>query len=123
MHKRWIASALVALSTLSMQAQTPPRRQFVRASGDVSVFVAPDQVIVDAGVSTQGRTAQDASSQYATQAAAVVTALNQLLGTGADIKTLNYFVGPNYQYPSGGGTPTVTGYTASITVEVRLNAV
>jgi uncharacterized protein YggE len=114
---------LFALCGAILQAQTPTGRPFVRASGDASVFAPPDQVKVDATVSTQGKTAQEATAQNASRVAALLTALRQLLGTGADIKTINYFVGPNYQYPPGGGTPTLIGYTATNTVEVTLSDV
>src|SRR5881397_3331027 len=98
-------------------------RPFVRATGQASVFAPPDQVKVDASVVTQGSTAQEAASRNADQVDAVLAALRKLLGAGADIKTINYSVVPNYKYPQGGGTPTLTGYTASVTVEVTLGAV
>jgi uncharacterized protein YggE len=114
---------LFALCGAVLRAQTPTGRPFVRASGDASVFVPPDQVKVDASVAAQGKTAQEAAAQDASRVAVLLTALGQLLGTGADIKTINYFVGPNYQYPPNGGTPTLIGYTATNTVEVTLSDV
>jgi uncharacterized protein YggE len=39
--------------------------------------------------------------------------------SSANIKTIDYSVGPVYQYPSNGGIPTIAGYTASLTVEPR----
>jgi uncharacterized protein len=122
MSKPLYALFLFAFSTASLPAQIPARRSVVQASGEASVFVPPDQVRVDASVTTQGRTAQDASAQNATQVAAVLAALGQLLGPNADIKTINYFVGPNYQYPPNGGTPTLINYTATNTVEVTLGS-
>src|SRR6266404_352918 len=121
MNKLLATIVLFALSAGGLNAQLPARRPTVHAVGNASVFVAPDQVIIDATVTTIGQTAQDTASQNATQVAAVVAALTQLLGASADIKTVNYFIGPNYQYPPNGGTPTLTGYTASNTVEVKLN--
>ncbi len=122
-HKPLVTLVLFALWTTGLTAQSPARRPFVRASGAASVFLPPDQVRVDASVTTLGKTAQDAAAQNATRVAALLMALTQLLGTGADIKTINYFVGPNYQYPPGGGTPTLTGYMATSTLEVTLSDV
>lgn len=113
---------LFAMPFCGLQAQIPSRRPFVRASGNASVFVAPDQVRIDAGVTTQGATAQEASARNSDQIGAVLAALRRLLGPAADIKTVNYSVFPVYKYPQG-GTPILTGYTASNTVEVTLNAV
>ena len=87
------------------------------------MFVTPDQVKVDASIVTQGVSAQDAASQNATQVAAVTAALSKALGPGADIKTINYFVGPVYKTPAGGGPATIAGYTASMTVEVTLGTI
>src|SRR6266436_4387682 len=114
---------ILAFSSSGLLAQLPARQPSVRASGEASVFALPDQVRIDASVTTQGKTAQDAASQNASQLAAVTSALGQLLGPSADIKTINYFVGPNYQYPPNGGTPILIGYTASNTIEVTLGMI
>lgn len=121
MNQSWTAFLLCAFWSASLHAQLPQPRPYIRASGNASVLVPPDQVKVDATVTTQGSTAQEASSQNANQVTAVIAALRKLLGAGADIKTINYSVGPVYKYPVG-GTPTLTGYSASNTVEVTLSA-
>jgi uncharacterized protein YggE len=111
-----------ALTSAIALAQTlPAPRPSVRAIGNASVFATPDKAQIDATVTTHAMTAQMAGSQNATQVAAVLSALTQLLGPGANIKTINYSITPNYNYPPNGGTPTLTGFTASNTVEVTLN--
>ncbi len=115
--------AIVALSfALHAQTTTTPR-PFVRAAGQASVFVQPDQVKIDATITTQGNTAQDAAAQNATVSAAVVTALQKLLGANADIKTVNYFISPIYRNSTTGGPPTIVGYTANNTVQVTLSQI
>jgi uncharacterized protein YggE len=111
----------ILLFSLSLTAKVPTRRPAVHAAGTASVFATPDQVIIDVTITNRGNTAQDTAAQNATQVAAVIAALTQLLGPGADIRTINYFIGPYYQYPPNGGTPTLLGYTASNTVEVKLS--
>jgi uncharacterized protein YggE len=113
----FLTAALLSAQTLV----SPPRS--VRANGTASIFVNPDQAQIDATVTTQGMTAQIASSQNATQSAAVLSALTQLLGAGANIKTINYSVTPNYNYPPNGAIPVLIGFTASNTVEVVLTGV
>jgi uncharacterized protein len=114
-------AALLFLSfAAACSAQMAPLHSIVSATGQASVYVAPDQVRVDATVITQGNSAQDAASANATAVAAVVGALTKLLGQGANIKTIDYSVGPVYKYPSNGGLPTIAGYTASMTVETTL---
>src|SRR6266545_3124911 len=110
---------LVLLSTLCLCAQlAPARRQFARAIGEGRVSIKPDQAKVDVSVVTQAATAQEASAQNATAVTAVISALRVLLGANADIKTISYSLNPEYRFPSGGGTPTLTGYTATNTLEV-----
>jgi uncharacterized protein YggE len=112
----------IMLYGLELRAQGTPR-PFVRAAGQASVFLPPDQVKVDATVVSQAATAQDAAAQNANQVAAVTAALQKLLGATADIKTINYYVTPVYKNAPGGGPATIVGYTASLTVEVTLGAV
>ena len=111
----------IVLSAVDLFAQAT-QRPTVRAAGQASVFVAPDQVKIDASVVSQGGTAQDAAAQNANQVAVVIAALQKLLGATADIKTINYFVGPVYKSSPNGGPSTIVGYTASLTVEVTLGA-
>ena len=112
-----------ALCLLPIKAQTTMLRTAVTATGQATVSVAPDQVKVDAIVVSQGTTAQDAAAQNATRSAALVAALQKLLGPSADIKTQNYYLYPNYKYSNDGTPPVILGYSASITVEVTLGTI
>ncbi len=109
---------LLAMSAIAM-AQTA-RRPFVRAYGEASISVQPDQAKVQFGVVTQAPTAQTAANQNATQVTALLAALRSLLGPSAEIKTLSYSLSPIYNYPREGGQPTLTGYTATNIVGVTV---
>jgi uncharacterized protein YggE len=116
-------SFILTASTLLLAAaafgQTSlANRPFIRASGEGVVSIRPDQLKINVGVTTQARTAQEAVDANATRVTEVLNALRQLLGANADIKTVNYSVSPNYRYPTGGGQPEITGYTATNTSEV-----
>lgn len=91
----------------------------IRVTGEASVTVKPDQAEINIGVVTQAHTAQAAASQNAQKQDAVISQLRKLLGAGADIKTISYSLSPNYRYPKEGGQPTIIGYTASNTVQVK----
>lgn len=95
----------------------------VEAQGHAKVTAKPDQVRIDIGVLTQGRTAQAAGAANATQFTEVVATLKKAAGAGADIQTVSYSVQPNYRYPKEGGTPTIAGYTAQNIVRVRTSQV
>ena len=101
-------------------AQTPMRVASIRAVGDASVSVTPDMARVDLGVATQAATAQDATQQNATQAGTVITALQNLLGSNASIKTISYSVSPVYNNPPSGQSATIIGYMVTNIVEATL---
>ena len=75
---------------------------------------------MDIGVISQGATSQAATDVNAKQSNAVVEQLRSLV-PAADIKTINFSVNPNYQFPKGGGPPVVLGYTANNTVRIEID--
>jgi uncharacterized protein YggE len=93
----------------------------IQTSGEAVITAKPDRAQIDIGVVTQADNSQNAASKNATQLGAVLAQLKQLLGTGADVKTISYSLSPNYRYPTGGGEPTITGYTATNVVRVTLD--
>jgi uncharacterized protein YggE len=93
-------------------------RPFVRVTGEASVSAKPDQAEINIGVVTQAPTADDAATQNAKQSTAVIGSLRDILGQAADIKTVNYSLTPIQRYPNNGGSPTITGYSATNTVHV-----
>src|SRR5215471_7103753 len=110
---------LFSLCSLAAAAQAPtPEAPNVRATGEGVITTRPDQAILHIGVITQGQTAEAAGSQNARQSSSVIAELKQAVGSNGEIKTVGYSLNPNYRYPRDGGTPTITGYTASNTLEV-----
>jgi uncharacterized protein YggE len=110
----------ILLAVCGIAAAQTARRPFVRAYGEGTVSVNPDQAKVQFGVVTQAPTAQAASSQNATQVTSLLAALRSLLGATAEIKTLSYSLNPTYNYPRDGGQPTLIGYTATNIVGVTI---
>jgi len=93
----------------------------IRTNGDAVVTAKPDRAEIDIGVVTQADSSQAAASQNAQKLETVLTKLKTLIGPNADIKTISYSLSPNYRYPTGGGEPTITGYTATNVVRVTLD--
>jgi len=126
---RYLAAALWLIVVLSVfgcdaAAQEPPERMMrpsIRVTGEATVTAQPNQAQIDIGVVTQAQTAQAASASNAQRLETVLAALRRAAGTGAEIKTISYSLTPNYRYPKEGGNPTITGYTASNVVQVKLN--
>jgi len=113
---------ICALLGTALQAQPPVAAlpSFIRAVGNASVSVKPDQARIQLAVVTTAATAQDAANQNATQVNSVLSALRNVPVPDANLQTLSYSLTPNYNYPQGGGQPILTGYTASNTVQITL---
>jgi uncharacterized protein YggE len=115
-----IALAVSLCLPIAYAQSTTTRPPFIRAVGQGSVSVQPDQAQIDFGVVTTATTAQTAAAQNAAQVSALLAALQTLLGSTGNIQTIGYSLSPNYNYPPG-GNPVLTGYTASNTVQVSAN--
>lgn len=118
-----LLAAMCAFGSIALAQETSNvnSRPSIRVTGEATVKVSPDQAQIDIGVVTQAQNAQAAASQNAQKLDATIAALRKALGSDAEIKTISYSVSPNYRYPREGGQPTITGYTASNIVQVKIN--
>lgn len=109
----------LALVTSSW-AQVASKPASITAVGSATVSVTPDLARVSVSVVTQAATAQDATQQNASQAGALITALQSLVGSAENIKTISYFLSPVYNNPPPGQSASIIGYMVTNTVEVTL---
>jgi uncharacterized protein len=108
----------------------------VSTSGMATVKVNPDKFTVTVGVETNGTTAQEAASANADLIAKVIAALKGLGIAENEISTSSYSVFPVYEFrestepcimiypppPGCGPKQEITGYKASNSISVTLNA-
>lgn len=92
----------------------------VLVSGDSIVQAQPDTAILTVSVVTQGRSALDAQQENANKSDAVVRALRNAAGPGAEIKTSGYSLQPQRVYKEN-QPPTISGYEARNSVTVTLS--
>jgi uncharacterized protein YggE len=118
---RLLLISFCGAALLAQDAPVPASTPSVRATGEGVVTARPDQAMLRIGVVTQAPSAEAAGTQNAKQTSTVLSELKSVVGTSGEIKTIGYSLNPNMRYPHDGGTPTITGYTASNTLEVRLN--
>jgi uncharacterized protein YggE len=111
---------LAILMALGANGQTTPPQASVVANGTASISVTPDQAQINVSATTQAATAQDATSQNATITTNIISQITQALGGSGTVQTVNYSVSPNYNYPPN-GTPVLTGYTVTNSIQVTLN--
>lgn len=96
-------------------------KPYVQATGQATVSVKPDRAVIDIGVTSDGPTAEAAAADNAKRSAAVLAALESLLGAKKNLQTTSYSVQPKYTYPKPGAAPVISGYTATNVVEVTLD--
>jgi hypothetical protein len=89
----------------------------VVVSGDAVVQERPDTAVVTVAVVTQGRTALAAQQENATRTDAVVRAVKQAAGAGAEVETSGYSLQPQYTYREG-QPPLIQSYQAQNSVTV-----
>lgn len=90
-------------------------------SAEGSVNREPDIAFLNAGVQTQGETAQTAMSANATAMNGVFEALEAANVDRKDMQTSNFSLQPQYDYSNrqSGQPPRLTGYQASNQLTVR----
>jgi len=99
----------------------PPRPATIQVTGQAQVSESPDRVYIDIGVTTQAQKSEAAASQNAARLSAVIATVKRAAGPAAQLTTAQYSISPNYSYSHDGGTPTLTGYTATNVIRVRLD--
>jgi uncharacterized protein len=117
-----IAAALASglLATPALAQVTPPAT--ISVTGEASVSVPPDLAQIDGGVTTEAKTAREASE---TNNAAMGKVLLALKGAGIDEKdfqTSRLSLQPQYA-PNKSGPNAVIGYRAANRVTIRLRDV
>lgn len=113
-----ILLSISATTTHAQPAPERPRPPAITVNGEATIAAEPDQAQIDIGVTTQARTAPDASRENAERLARVLTEVKKLLGRGDEVKTSGYGLNPNYRYPQGGKAE-IVGYTANNIVRIK----
>ncbi len=93
--------------------------KLVTVTGEATVAVAPDAAMIRIGVSSQDKTAREASDANAKQMIAVLAAIKSNSIAERDIQTSRLSLQPQYD-PNKGGTARLTGFQATNQVTVRI---
>jgi len=114
-----VIAMLLSVATVDAQpAAERPRPPSITVNGEATIAAEPDQAQIDIGVTTQARSAPDASRENAERLARVLAEIKKLLGKGDEVKTSGYGLNPQYRYPQG-GKPEIVGYTANNIVRIK----
>ncbi len=108
----------IVLAVAALPAQAADR--LVTVTGEATVAVAPDTAIIRIGVSSQGKTAREASDANAQKMSAVLAAIKAGGIPDKDVQTSRLSLQP--QYDTGkGGPPRLLGFQVTNQVNVKLH--
>jgi len=111
------ARANVVMPMPPMQSVLP---EAISVSGHAEIKAQPDVAYLNMGVTTTGKTPDEASRLNATQTTALISSLRRANVAASDIHTQGFFVQPQYDYRT---QPAVlTGYQASNSLQVTVHA-
>ena len=113
-----VAATLLAAPALA-QTVPPPA---ISVTGEATVSVAPDQAQIDGGVTSDGKTAREASEANNAAMGKVLLALKGAGIEEKDYQTSRLSLQPQYA-PNRTGSSPITGYRASNRVTIRLRDV
>ena len=116
-----LALTVLLFSMVDAQAQQRPIPQppAITVNGEATITAEPDQAQIDIGVTTQSRTAPEASKETAERSARVLAEVKRVLGKGDEARTSGYSLNPQYRYPQG-GKPEIVGYVANNIVRIKM---
>ncbi|VIO67411.1 SIMPL domain-containing protein [Bradyrhizobium ivorense] len=117
-----LASLALALLAAPASAQVPPPA--ISVAGEATVSVAPDQAMIDGGVTSDAKTAREAAEANNAAMAKVLAALKGAGLDDKDYQTSRLSLQPKYAPDRAGGAPaTVSGYRASNRVIIKIRDV
>jgi uncharacterized protein YggE len=112
-----IALALTAASAPAIAQQKLER--YISVTGEGTVETVPDLAVIQAGVTTQGKTARLASEANSTAMAAVLAALKAGGIAERDVQTSQFSIRPLRDYRKSGDNR-ITGFEVSNRVSVKV---
>ena len=121
-HRAHLAAiaALALFASPALAQGTPPPA--ISVTGEAQISVAPDQAQIDAGVTSEGKTAREASDANNAAMGKVLLALKGAGVEEKDYQTSRLALLPQYPPNRPAGSP-ISGYRASNHVTIRLRDV
>ena len=120
---RVLLVAALAWAPLSACAQPATESEAqLTVSGEGAISATPDMAFISAGVTTEGKTAQDALRKNSSAMQAVIAEIKSAGVENRDIQTSQLRLSPQYRSysRSESGPPQIIGYTAANEVQLRV---
>src|SRR3990167_11377989 len=117
---RILSSALIIAAAAMAPLSARAAERLVTVTGEATVSVAPDMVVIRIGVASQGKTAREASDANAKQMTAVRAAIKGAGIAERDLQTSRLSLQPQYD-PNRNAPVRLLGFQANnqLTVKIR----
>lgn len=122
MKHLYLAVAAGALLTVPATAQVVPPA-VISVTGEASISVPPDMALIDGGVTSEAKTAREASDANNAAMGKVLLALKAAGLDEKDVQTARLSLQPQYAQQTKQGINILSGYRASNRVTIRLRDV
>lgn len=111
-------ATVAALISLPAQADAPPPT--ISVTGEATISTPPDLAQIEAGVTTDAKTAREASEANNAAMSKVLAALKSAGIAEKDYQTSRLSLQPQYTNPNRSGPSVLSGYRATNRVTVKL---
>ncbi len=117
------APSLTPGRTLAADPSGAVQEHTISVTGTGKVVISPDIADLRLGVSVTRSTVAEARSSAASIMTSVIDAIRKAGVAEVDLKTSVLSLYPAYDYPTGGGTPRLKGYTISNAVVATIRSI
>lgn len=104
--------------SLSVSSNVTNKTDTFTVTGEGTVSVQPDIAYINVGINKTATTVKQAQSQTNEIINRVIAGLKTLGIDAKNIKTVSYYINPNYDWNNG--TQKITGYSASTQLKVKI---
>ena len=118
-HLSYSAAAAAILFVTTASAQVAPT-PMISVTGEASISVPPDLAVIDGGVTSEAKTAREASEANNVAMGKVLLALKSAGIAEKDIQTSRLSLQPQYVQQTKPGPNVISGYRASNRVTIKL---
>lgn len=105
----------------SVNSVTTTKTNLFQVTGDGKATAIPNTATLSFGVTKTAASVADAQNQTNTNVNNILNSIKSLSIDTKDITTTNYSVNPNYNYTNG--SQTITGYTVTQNIEVKVSPI
>ena len=113
---------LVALVAVCLPLAAQAAENLVTVTGEATISVAPDAVVIRVGVTNQAKTAKAASDANAKRMTAVIAAIEATGVPARDVQTSRLSLQPQYE-PNKGGTAHLLGFQVTNRITIKIHDV